>query len=153
MKRRAARRPGRRVVAATTVSRLPMSFPTPIFACPQLNVPRPLTARPAVHASEGAQQRHWSEPIEKRQTRALACSSRISTTRLDGCLGGAVRRRAVVVLWALKRFSARTHPHQPRQGIDVLAPYEPSVTSCGACLRIKPALQHRDPLGELGEDR
>src|SRR5215207_5355209 len=91
--------------------------------------------------------------IEKRQTRVLACSSRISTTRLDRCLGGAGRRCAVVVVRALKRFSARTHPHQPRHDTLVLAPYEPSVTSCGACLRIKPALQHRDPLGELGEDR
>src|SRR5215211_572474 len=44
-------------------------------------------------------------------------------------LAGRSRRRAVVVLWALKHFSARTHPHQPRwHDTDVLAPYEPSVT-------------------------
>src|SRR5215212_5399383 len=72
---------------------------------------------------------NWSEPIEKRQTRALACSAASATSRLDRCLGGAVRRRAVVVLWALKHFTARTHPHQPRwHDTDVLAPYEPSVT-------------------------
>ncbi|HKH28696.1 MAG TPA: hypothetical protein VKA61_10225, partial [Sphingomicrobium sp.] len=86
--------------------------------------------------------------------RALACSCRVGTTGLEGWgVGGAVRRRAMVVLWALKRLPTWTYPHQPRHGSDVLAPYEPSVPSCGTCLGIKPALQHRNPLGELGEDR
>src|SRR5215207_8154473 len=38
-----------------------MRFPKSVFGGWHLNCPRQQTVRPAVHASEGAQQRHWSE--------------------------------------------------------------------------------------------
>src|SRR5829696_7929014 len=111
-----------------------MRFPKSVFGGWHLNCPRQQTVRPAVHASEGAQQRHWSERDCQKSGWAKAGAARAT----------AETAKATLASWS------------PRQNSPVRSGsvgQSCSALTDGSCIRLRPRHPNHVWSDDFVEDR